>query len=212
MRRKDFLVHDEAEICREGDIVRIEICRPISKSKSFAVAEIRSNKGQTFDQYNKLVSLSVAEEEHKKATEFIDQRKLNEQQEKEGTSVVQELRTLERYFVDGQVDESLAKKIEELQIKYGITSWPPTKPIAELEHHNLQQRLKDLTFKIKFQSNPGTSDLLNKLLDDPSKAKAIENALRLVSKKDPNELKRGIKKNLLRKYILKYEDGRELLA
>jgi small subunit ribosomal protein S17 len=32
--------HDEAGECREGDLVRIVECRPLSKTKSFKVVEI----------------------------------------------------------------------------------------------------------------------------------------------------------------------------
>ena len=38
--RKNYLVHDEGELCSAGDIVRIEACRPISAKKHFALAEI----------------------------------------------------------------------------------------------------------------------------------------------------------------------------
>ncbi|KAI9484024.1 MAG: 30S ribosomal protein S17 [Benjaminiella poitrasii] len=37
---KNYLVHDEKEVCKLGDVVRIEACRPLSKHKHFAVAEI----------------------------------------------------------------------------------------------------------------------------------------------------------------------------
>ncbi|CAG8509565.1 7403_t:CDS:2 [Cetraspora pellucida] len=39
-RHKKFLAHDEKEVCTLGDVVRIEACRPLSKRKSFTVAEI----------------------------------------------------------------------------------------------------------------------------------------------------------------------------
>ncbi|KAI8645729.1 30S ribosomal protein S17 [Parasitella parasitica] len=43
---KNYLAHDEKEVCKLGDVVRIEACRPLSKQKHFAVAEIvRSVKG-----------------------------------------------------------------------------------------------------------------------------------------------------------------------
>ncbi|CEG70911.1 hypothetical protein CU097_013867 [Rhizopus azygosporus] len=43
---KNYLAHDEKEVCQLGDIVRIEACRPLSKRKHFSVAEIiRSTKG-----------------------------------------------------------------------------------------------------------------------------------------------------------------------
>ncbi|CAG8459795.1 13846_t:CDS:2 [Funneliformis caledonium] len=41
-RHKNFLAHDENQLCSLGDIVRIEACRPLSKMKSFIVAEIMS--------------------------------------------------------------------------------------------------------------------------------------------------------------------------
>ncbi|CAG8559754.1 6426_t:CDS:2, partial [Scutellospora calospora] len=39
-RHKNFFAHDEKELCALGDVVRIEACRPLSKKKSFTVAEI----------------------------------------------------------------------------------------------------------------------------------------------------------------------------
>ncbi|KAI8997779.1 30S ribosomal protein S17 [Pilobolus umbonatus] len=43
---KNYIAHDENQVCKLGDIVRIEACRPLSKHKHFAVAEIiRSVKG-----------------------------------------------------------------------------------------------------------------------------------------------------------------------
>lgn len=39
-KRKNYLCHDENEECREGDLVRIKECRPLSKRKHFQVAEI----------------------------------------------------------------------------------------------------------------------------------------------------------------------------
>ena len=38
--RKNYMVHDEGNLCSAGDIVRIEACRPISATKHFALAEI----------------------------------------------------------------------------------------------------------------------------------------------------------------------------
>ncbi|MBC7364208.1 MAG: 30S ribosomal protein S17 [Candidatus Aminicenantes bacterium] len=39
-RKKTFLVHDEHEKCKVGDVVRIVETRPISKLKRWRVAEI----------------------------------------------------------------------------------------------------------------------------------------------------------------------------
>ncbi|KAJ9082389.1 hypothetical protein DSO57_1004958 [Entomophthora muscae] len=38
--RKNYAVHDETEKCGLGDVIRIEACRPMSKTKRFCVAEI----------------------------------------------------------------------------------------------------------------------------------------------------------------------------
>ncbi|MDD2998924.1 MAG: 30S ribosomal protein S17 [Erysipelotrichia bacterium] len=39
-RHTRFLVHDPEEQCKVGDMVRIEECRPISKTKKWIVREI----------------------------------------------------------------------------------------------------------------------------------------------------------------------------
>ncbi len=38
-RSKKYAAHDEANLCEEGDIVRIEECRPISRRKSWLLIE-----------------------------------------------------------------------------------------------------------------------------------------------------------------------------
>ena len=38
-RSKNYAAHDEANICKIGDAVRIEECRPISKRKTWIVVE-----------------------------------------------------------------------------------------------------------------------------------------------------------------------------
>jgi len=38
-RSKKYAAHDEANLCRIGDTVRIEECRPISKRKTWLVIE-----------------------------------------------------------------------------------------------------------------------------------------------------------------------------
>lgn len=38
-RSKKYAAHDEENVCKEGDFVRIEECRPISKRKTWQVIE-----------------------------------------------------------------------------------------------------------------------------------------------------------------------------
>ena len=44
-KRKKYLVHDENEIAREGDIVLIRESRPISKLKHFYLVKILERRG-----------------------------------------------------------------------------------------------------------------------------------------------------------------------
>ncbi len=37
---KNYLVHDEAEQCVDGDLVRIENCRPLSARKRYTVTQV----------------------------------------------------------------------------------------------------------------------------------------------------------------------------
>ena len=39
-RSKKYAAHDEANVCKIGDTVRIEECRPISKRKTWMVVEL----------------------------------------------------------------------------------------------------------------------------------------------------------------------------
>jgi small subunit ribosomal protein S17 len=42
-----YSAHDEANICKAGDVVSIEECRPISKNKSWKVIEGRTTGGKS---------------------------------------------------------------------------------------------------------------------------------------------------------------------
>lgn len=49
-RNKKFMAHDELELAKEGDIVKIVTCRPISKNKAFNLVEfIRTYDGRPVD-------------------------------------------------------------------------------------------------------------------------------------------------------------------
>ena len=43
-RSKRYHAHDDANLCHEGDVVQIEECRPISKTKSWLVVQ-RNGEG-----------------------------------------------------------------------------------------------------------------------------------------------------------------------
>lgn len=50
--RKKFLAHDEQQKCREGDLVYIQACRPISKHKAFNITKIVERAPQLSDKSN----------------------------------------------------------------------------------------------------------------------------------------------------------------
>lgn len=43
-RSKKYAAHDDANLCKEGDVVQIEECRPISKRKTWLVV-VRNGEG-----------------------------------------------------------------------------------------------------------------------------------------------------------------------
>ena len=44
-QRKNYLVHDENNVCRAGDFVVIQNCRPISARKRFQFVEMINKSG-----------------------------------------------------------------------------------------------------------------------------------------------------------------------
>ncbi|MCW8844496.1 MAG: 30S ribosomal protein S17, partial [Gammaproteobacteria bacterium] len=45
-RTTKYMVHDEANECREGDLVEISECRPISKRKAWTLVQILETSGE----------------------------------------------------------------------------------------------------------------------------------------------------------------------
>ena len=133
LTRKDYLVHDEGSICKEGDIVRIESIPKISKRKAFAIAEIKVNKGQQFAAYEEMAKKQVKLEEEKEAKKFIEHR------EKFSKIITQldDLKKMDKltHEITSNIEEDHTKLIEEInQIKekYNIKSWPTTESTVDL--------------------------------------------------------------------------------
>ncbi|ODV87377.1 hypothetical protein CANARDRAFT_217426, partial [[Candida] arabinofermentans NRRL YB-2248] len=136
-RRKDYLVHDEASICREGDLVRIEATRPLSARKSFAVAEIKRNKGQQFAKYESQAKLKVIEEENAKSIEFLNRRELNSNNVNE--SLYSDLKDLSILKQNEELQNEEIERIKKLKEKYGITNW-------DEEFENKELLVSDITY------------------------------------------------------------------
>ncbi|KAH3688153.1 hypothetical protein WICPIJ_000866 [Wickerhamomyces pijperi] len=203
MKRKNFLVHDESNVSREGDIVRIESCRPLSSRKSFAIAEIRKNKGSQFAQYDAIAKERVLAEENEKTMEFLNRRERIEKELSEGSDLIRDLAEI-RKFAEGQIKEGEVideAKIQQLREKYGIKSWPPQAEVLELELESLREKVQSLKLTIDF-----VEPLLSLLLSDAKYQEKVNGALSNFSKKPVEELKPAVKKNILRKFLLTRSD------
>lgn len=54
--RRDYLVHDEGEISREGDLVRIEATRPLSKRKFLPLQKLLETRVNNLHYTNQKLS------------------------------------------------------------------------------------------------------------------------------------------------------------
>ncbi|CAH6721758.1 37S ribosomal protein S17, mitochondrial [[Candida] jaroonii] len=197
LRRKDYLVHDEGNLCKEGDIVRIEAIPKISARKYFAIAEIKVDKGQQFALYETLAKKKVAEEEKSLVNEFINRRN-----ELETTiNKVEDLKILDRIVNkaknSSETDrENLVKEINDIKQKYNIKSWPNVEPVLDLD---ISKASKDLSIIENRYTH--IHKILETLMSPEYNDKKVE-ILTQVSKKDIEDLKPNVQKNLLRKFIL----------
>lgn len=188
IKRKDYLVHDEGNICREGDVVRIESTRPLSARKSFAVAEIKRNQGSEFATYEKEAEVAVHLEEVQKHGDFLKNK-----EERLKPSLIDNLFKIEKLAYSTETDkfsEDEIKAVDELKKKYGITSWPPKEKLVELEVDKLERELKRIL--VKFDNEV----LIQTIVDDTQKLNLV---LEKLGKQDA--IKKNIQKNLVRKFV-----------
>ncbi|ODV58086.1 mitochondrial 37S ribosomal protein uS17m [Ascoidea rubescens DSM 1968] len=189
LTRKDFLVHDEGNICKEGDLVRIENCRPLSKRKSFAIAEIKDNTGTKFEKYQKLAKEKVEKEENLRTREFMRKRIEFQELSNENLSIIQQvdfIRNAEHIAKHGS-----PKAKEKLNLLAKLFNINPTKD-SSLILFNIQT-LKDRINEYKAEV------LFKELMSDPIKRDQI-----IVKKGlEPDKLKKGILKNIVRTYAKK---------
>lgn len=198
VRYKDFLVHDELNKCKEGDVVRIQYVRPLSARKCFAVTHIMKDKGTEFSRYKEEAPLIVAKEELKKLEEYKEQRQVRE--EASGVDLVTkglEQITIAQLSRSGPEDNETDNKIAAIKEKYGIKSWPPTPDMLETDGAKLKQELRKLDIILdKSSFSSYVSDMLE---NQPDRAAEILAGLG----KDASTLSKSIKKNLLMKHFSK---------
>lgn len=187
--RKDYLVHDEQGVSREGDLVRIEATRPLSRRKFFSVAEILKNKGQQFALFESQAKTQVMQEEAQKTRDFLDKRRAHEADE---SVLLADVRTIQQALAQGQDAEELS----EIKARYGIEHFTPDtlKQLLQLDVLALEQSVVAQKSKID-TVQARVSELLQNEQDG-------DLLLRQYGVEDPQMLKSNIKKNLLRKYVM----------
>lgn len=208
IRFTDFLVHDEANKCKEGDVVRIQYVRPLSARKSFSVTEILSNKGQAWIKYREEAPEKVQREELALLEAYKEERA-----KRVGTdtvqSVSQELELLRKArSIQIQSPDVSSRSPEDSEIvsqvmsKYGfdqeVLLADSASPLFNITVQNLRQQLDDLNIKIQKQSFAAEAKKL--LEENPKEADRI---LRAMGKSEPQHMKNNIKKNLLMKHFVK---------
>ncbi len=201
LKKNSFLVHDESNICREGDLIRIEATRPLSARKFFAVAEIKKNKGQQFAKYQTEAKARVRADEAVETSAFLKRRDANDllvqRSLHSDLDAVQDLRK-KVALTSEEID-----KIEKLKEKYGIATWDEGMKNKEL----FQSDITYLASKLQaIEDDLGLNKLLHSIMAHPEKQvyKDICSTMKITEKTAKN-----IRKNLIRKY-LKNADG-ELL-
>lgn len=194
IKRKDYLAHDEGNLCKEGDVVRIEAIDRISPRKTFAIAEIQENKGQQFALYLTMASKRLVEEEQRKVAQFTSNQELLAKT----ITQIEDLRKLNEFSVQGEVAETetqreeLLTEINRIKTKYGIKSWPNTEPVVQLEVNEHASELE--ARKLRF------NEIYEKLMTDEFKEKR-EEILKSLTKTPVEKLQKNTAKNILRKWI-----------
>lgn len=198
LSRKDYLVHDEGEISKEGDMVRIEATRPLSKRKFFAIAEILKNKGQQFAHFEMKAKTDVMREEAIKSKEFLDKRA---KQAETDSNMIKDVRFLQQIFQLQKNGEKLSTEYEDqlqsIKQKYGVDEFSPNslKKLLNLNLMSIESNLEQQKEKIDTVQR----DLETLSKDDEQSFEFLKNH----GVENPDSLQRNIRKNLLRKYLLK---------
>ncbi|SCU81070.1 LAME_0B05534g1_1 [Lachancea meyersii CBS 8951] len=187
--RKDYLVHDEEGVSREGDLVRIEATRPLSKRKFFSIAEILKNKGQQFALFESEAKQQVSQEEAQKTREFLSRR---EAVESNDSVLLRDIHTIQKALAQGQDAQELA----EIKARYGIENFTPEtlRQLLHLDVSALEQQVQTQMAKID-----SVQERVRELLQNSEDCN-LWLAQRGVQ--NPEALKANIKRNLLRKHIL----------
>lgn len=190
LKKKDYLVHDENEICREGDMVRIEATRPLSARKFFAIAEIKKNKGQKFAEYEQEAKQQVIEEERQKSAEFLKHRDANDRLV--GQDLYKDMDSISSLRGKSEYTADELKQLSELKHKYGITSWDDSFENQEFFHSEvayLAQKVNQIKKELDLAQQ------LNQVLQNDKSVQLLEKKLDLSGKQN------NIRKNLIRKYL-----------
>lgn len=198
LQKKDYLVHDEGNICRTGDLVRIEQTRPLSARKFFAVAEIKKNKGQQFATYQKEAKANVSREESEKSQILQQKRALFDKNATE--SLYKDLSNIKELRNKENLSEEEIDQMNRIKEKYNVSSWDDESSNVSKNRELFTTSMDHLADKIESLSiDLRITNLLNDLLNDDSKKHIVDQICEKIEIKP--DTKKNIRKNLIRKYL-----------
>ncbi|CDK25757.1 unnamed protein product [Kuraishia capsulata CBS 1993] len=195
-KRKDFLVHDEGNICKEGDLVRIEATRPLSSRKFFAVAEIKRNIGQQFAKYAEEAKQRVSEEEQLKTREFLERTQLKDNDQQ--LVFLGDLRTVAS-LKGKELTPEEQETVSNLKKKYMIQTWDDQQ-LFQMEFERLEEKVQDLLQDYKL------TQTLQSIIASPDKSAEVLQRTGL-SGEEIEKMRRNVRKNIIRKFLKKADDA-----
>lgn len=208
LKRKDYLVHDEGNLCKEGDIVRIESIPKITERKYFAVAQIKVNKGQQFAAYQELAKKKVQREEEQKLTQFFERRN----QYEKVVNKIEDLKKLDQLTkayqnADAEKRLDLLLQINEIKQRYNITSWPSTQPLMSIGVNETAEKVYDsisLLDEAEFEKSIVDWRLahIREILDEMMSEEWAEWRAQILEGKVSERSAEHTKRNILRKWVL----------
>ncbi|ODV90913.1 hypothetical protein CANCADRAFT_113337 [Tortispora caseinolytica NRRL Y-17796] len=148
MSKKTFLVHDEGELAKTGDVVRIEACRPMSALKRYALAEIRIGTGQKLVELNQ-VSTEDADSHRSPFQQEVDRMLRAEKERARSRKIWADLKYVTRHqFAHGYRSlgpEEIAERGQKAAKIAESHGWTVIPPPIQLLSTQLNQDLQDVS-------------------------------------------------------------------
>lgn len=198
---KKYLCHDENNLCRVGDIVRIIYSGKLLARKAFLVAQIKRSLDLKFHEYQDMASELIPLENNFRNQQFLDRQAARQAELEFASSMRWLYATANKPLL--LVSEEEVARMEHIKLQYGITLWPPSGEQFETELQHVRRQLQESVQLVE----SGLAGALDRLVRDETKSQQVLEAMGRGS-----VTKQLVKKNLLRTYLLKNPDQVALLG